>query len=216
MCGCGPSKAQRDLHQSNLMMVAMAMREYSQQPTPTSPSGSFPPAASRDEDGKPLLSWRVALLPYLEQQALYDRFHHDEPWDSPHNIKLLEEMPEVYRVPWEENNGKTRLMVFVGKGTPFGGQDGIDLRRISDGASNTIMFVEAGANKAVAWTKPENLPFNTDNPIAEMGDLPGDRFSAVFFDGYIHTIEKDIDPKTLCLLIQHKDGQPIDTSKVWP
>ena len=78
----------------------MAMQDYHTE------HRTFPSAASRDEDGKPLLSWRVALLPYLEQKALYDRFHHDEPWDSPHNITLLEQMPQVYRVPWEETTAR--------------------------------------------------------------------------------------------------------------
>lgn len=202
LCGCG--KAQRDLHEDNLRMVAMAMQVYQTE------HRSFPPAASRDEDGKPLLSWRVALLPYLEQKALYDLFHHDEPWDSPHNIKLLEQMPEVYRVPWEEDHSKTRLMVFVGEGTPFGREGPITERMIRDGMSSTIMFVEVGADKAVPWTKPDDLPFNLDDPIAEMGDLAGDGFWAVFFDGYIRTIEKDIEAKTLRLLIQHSDSQVID------
>jgi hypothetical protein len=206
VCGCGPSRAQQDLHVNNLRMVAIAMREHHDK------HDRFPSAASRDEDGKPLLSWRVALLPYLEQKALHDRFHHDEPWDSLHNLTLLDQMPDVYRVPWEENDGRTRLMVFVEEGTPFGGQDGISLGKIRDGMSNTIMFVEAGADKALPWTKPEDLPFNPDDPIAEMGDILTGKFLVVFFDGSIQKIERDSDAETLRRLIRHNDGLVIDGS----
>jgi RNA polymerase sigma factor (sigma-70 family) len=58
--------------------------------------GHLPPPAIVDRDGKPLLSWRVALLPFLEQDNLYKQFHLDEPWDSPHNRKLVAHMPAVY------------------------------------------------------------------------------------------------------------------------
>ena len=61
--------------------------------------GTFPPAATTDGADKPLLSWRVAILPFLEQQPLYEQFHLDEPWDSPHNKTLIEQMPQVYAIP---------------------------------------------------------------------------------------------------------------------
>ena len=105
-------------------------------------------------------------------------------------------------------------MVFVGKGTPFGGQEGIGFGEIRDGAASTIMLVEAGADKAVPWTKPEDLPFNPDDPAAEIGDLPSGRFWAVFFDGYTRTISKDTDTETLRLLIQHNDCQPLYLDRI--
>jgi hypothetical protein len=82
--------------------------------------GHFP-ADIRDKDGKPLLSWRVAILPYLEQQELYKQFRLTEPWDSEHNLKLLARMPEVYRVGFEPaGSTHTHYQVFAGPGTPFG------------------------------------------------------------------------------------------------
>src|SRR5258707_7271470 len=85
--------------------------------------GRFPPAASRDQEGRPLLSWRVLLLPYVEQAALYQEFHLDEPWDSPHNLTLLPKMPKVYAVPAYNGAanapGRTCYQAFTGHNTAF-------------------------------------------------------------------------------------------------
>ena len=82
---------------------------------------ALPPAAVLGKDGRPLLSWRVLLLPYVEGQELYREFHLDEPWDSPHNIQLLERMPSAYE-PFKDSpfpRGHTFYRVIVGPGSPF-------------------------------------------------------------------------------------------------
>ena len=61
--------------------------------------GRLPAAANYGDDGQPKLSWRVALLPYLDQDELYKAFRQDEPWDSPHNKALIERMPAVFETP---------------------------------------------------------------------------------------------------------------------
>ena len=109
---------------------------------------SFPPAYTADKAGKPLLSWRVLILPYIEQDALYKEFHLDEPWDSPHNKALIAKMPATYRCPGESDDlagqGKTRYLAPRGKATIFPGAETVKLRDVTDGTSNTIMVVEAG------------------------------------------------------------------------
>ena len=107
---------ERDKSETNLRMIALAMHNY----IGNSKETRFPPAAIR-KDGKPLLSWRVALLPHLEQQALYDQFHLDEPWNSPHNKKLLNKMPDVYApvIRTDEPRGSTYYQVFTGPGALF-------------------------------------------------------------------------------------------------
>src|SRR5438445_175426 len=93
--------------------------------------GRLPPAVVYGNYGKPLYSWRVLLLPYLEQDNLYQRFHLDEPWDSPHNIRLLEEMPAAYAPPPRKREllpaHHTICQVFVGKGAAFEGREGLRL-----------------------------------------------------------------------------------------
>src|SRR5438552_3335668 len=85
--------------------------------------GQLPAAAACGKDGKPLLSWRVEILPFIEYGALYNEFHLDEPWDSPHNIELLPRMPKIYASPYDKYCKAPRYhtfcQVFVGKGTPF-------------------------------------------------------------------------------------------------
>jgi RNA polymerase sigma factor (sigma-70 family) len=97
----------------NLEQIALAMHNY------LDTFGSFPPPAIYSKEGKPLLSWRVALLPYLDQGTLYRQFHLDEPWDSPHNKKLLAKRPKVYHIPGSEDRTSTYYQVFVGEDTIF-------------------------------------------------------------------------------------------------
>src|SRR5262249_14242542 len=77
----------------NLKTIAAAFRAYHRD------HGRLPPSLVHDHDGRPLHSWRALLLPYLEQDALYRRFNLDEPWDSPNNLRLLDQMPSVYAHP---------------------------------------------------------------------------------------------------------------------
>jgi hypothetical protein len=85
--------AGRSQSMNNLKQIMLAMHNYHDT------HGAFPPQAIRSQDGKPLLSWRVALLPFLEAGDLYKQFHLDEPWDSAHNKPLIEKMPAVLASP---------------------------------------------------------------------------------------------------------------------
>jgi hypothetical protein len=114
------------------------------------------------EEGKPLYSWRVLILPYIEQDDLYQEFRLNEPWDSPHNCRLLGKMPGTYAPPagkaWQVPAYHTVCHVFVGRGAAFEGREGLRLPRdFTDGTSNTLLVVEAG--KPVPWSKPENLAY---------------------------------------------------------
>ena len=136
-------------------MIGLAMHNY------VSVNNAFPAPAIMGKDGKPALSWRVAILPFLEQQPLYDKFHLDEPWDSPHNKELIKEMPQVFVCPSRSDvaPGTTTYRVFTGPGALFeaGQQKGLQI--VTDGTSNTILAVEA--KEAVPWTKPDSdLPFD--------------------------------------------------------
>ena len=83
--------------------------------------GHLPAAAIQDREGRPLLSWRVAILPFIDQKDLYEEFRLDESWDSPHNAKLVERMPDVFASPAKpaEKSGETRYLAPVGPGTIF-------------------------------------------------------------------------------------------------
>ncbi len=169
----------------------------------------LPPTRSHFVNGKLNLSWRVHLLPYLGQKKLYDQFQLGEPWDSPHNLKLLNQMPDFYQCEGVTQPGHTTYMTFLGKGTPFDGSQNMTLDKISanDGLTKTIMFVKAGPDQAVPWTKPADLPYDPVNPIKVLGQLPGDTFLAIMMDGFVHTLKTDIPAETLNYLIQYNDGK---------
>ncbi len=160
--------------------------------------GRLPPAVVYGEDEKPLLSWRVLLLPFLGQQELYDRFHLNEPWDSPHNLGLLAEMPLVFR-PYDGSSPPephtTFYQVFVGKGTAFGDRDGTRLIDLPGGTSTTFLVVEAG--EAVPWTKPEDIDYAADQPVPKLGGMFRESFRVAFADARVETLPHDVNEAVL-------------------
>lgn len=172
------------------------------------------PADIVDENGKPLLSWRVRILPYVEQNNLFDSFRLDEPWDSEHNQKLLEQIPDLYSstnpnvergfTTIRGNGGENGIFLDGGKGARF--------RDISDGASNTIMTVNTSPEFAVEWTKPGALDGNTvdiGKLIGNQGEMP---FS--FVDCSVSRLPKIKESDKFRLLFTRNDGQYTDISEI--
>jgi len=134
--------------------------------------GHLPPPAIKDSQGRPLLSWRVAFLPYIEYGELYKKFRLDEPWDSPHNFALLDQMPPMFKSiylsePDAENH--TRIQALVGPGTAFDDREfPITFKKnFPDGLHATILLVESA--RPVPWTKPEDVAYDPDGPFPELG-----------------------------------------------
>jgi RNA polymerase sigma factor (sigma-70 family) len=192
----------------NLKRIALAMHNY------LDTYGKLPAPAIYGKDKKALLSWRVAILPYIDQDALYRQFHLDEPWDSPHNIKLAEMQVKTYMPVGgvKAPIGSTFYQVFVGPGAGFEKHRQMRMADILDGTANTILVVEAG--KPVPWTKPEDLPYAADEPLPELGGLFKDVFQAAFMDGSAYTLKKKCDEKTLRLAVTRADGQVFDLDKL--
>ncbi len=145
----------------------------------------FPAQSIKAADGTPLLSWRVALLPFLGENELYQRFNLDEAWDSPHNIQLLDKIP-YYLQHADVEHGKTVFLALNGEGTVFdSGRERaeINLGRITDGSTNTILFVEADVSQAVEWSRPVDLNYDAANPTNGLGGITDDgTFNAVLAD----------------------------------
>ncbi|MEM6470354.1 MAG: DUF1559 domain-containing protein, partial [Planctomycetota bacterium] len=142
------SAARRMSGSNNLKQIALAYHNYHS-------AYRVLPANITDEDGNPLLSWRVAILPFIEEQELYEQFHLDEPWDSAHNSSLIAKMPAVYSDPATSlPQGLTIYQRPVGEKTMFQEGEERRFRDVLDGLSNTIMGMEVAASSAVEWTKP--------------------------------------------------------------
>ena len=157
----------------------------------------FPDAAIRDAAGKPLLSWRVRLLPFLDQTALYKEFRLDEPWDSQHNRKLIERMPDVFRIAPGLAPGKTCVELPIGAATAWPEGRGLAIRDFTDGTSNTILAVETDDEHAVIWTQPSDLTYDPANPVAGLGGHFGEGFLALSADGAAHFLSRDTKPEKL-------------------
>ena len=197
--------AQRTSSINNLKEIALAMANYE------ATFGAFPAAAICDKKtGKPLLSWRVAILQYIEEEALYKQFKLDEPWDSEHNLKLAKNMPKVYFHPKANKPGdnKTHYRLFFGKGAAFELNKGFSMGAIAnmDGLSNTLMVVEA--EDPVVWTNPNDLAFDPTKALPKMLSIDG-KFSAAYCDGSVRSFKVPIDPEIFKLLIQKNDGKLI-------
>ena len=205
--GAGQEAARRVMRLNNLKQIALAMLNYENS------HNGFPPAAICDKQGKPLLSWRVAILPFIDEKPLYDQFRLDEPWDGPNNNKLVNLMPLVYQGQRTERDGKTTIVVFTGKDAPFDEGKKLAIADIIDGVSSTIMAVEAGEDKAVPWTRPEDLPFDPQNPRAALGNIAPTGFLGVMFDCSAHVFKSDMSAETLGRLINPRDKQPVDMSE---
>jgi hypothetical protein len=142
--------------------------------------------------------------------ALYKEFHLDEPWDSPHNKKLLEKMPATYRSPKSAAEpGMTNYLTVRGKDTMFPGEKAIGVADVTDGLSNTIMIVEVSDRKAVPWTKPDDFEFNEKSPADGLLGLWHGGFLAAMADGSVRFFSETLDPKVLRDLFIRNDGNPI-------
>jgi hypothetical protein len=162
--------------------------------------GRMPPAVVHGADGQPLYSWRVLLLPVLEEQDLFEKFHLDEPWDSPHNLPLLSKMPGIYAPPrnkaWRVPLYHTVCHVFVGRGAAFEGREGLRYPEdFPDGTANTILVVEAG--EPVPWTKPADLPYEPDQPLPDLRGIFKDGFRVGLADGSVRWVRRDTNEATL-------------------
>lgn len=196
--------ARRTASRNNLRRIALAMHNYHVA------HQSFPARANFDDEGKPLLSWRVHLLPFLDEQALYNEFRLDEPWDSEHNKQLIPRMPAVYRNPNSPaDDDTTNYLVPVGEGTLFQGTGTTRMRDVRDGTSNTIMLVEANADRAVIWTKPDDSKYDPQQPMNGLGGFRPDGFLAVFADGSVRLIANEIDQEVLRKLFTKAGGEPL-------
>ncbi len=197
--------ARRVSSASNLKHISLSLHNYH------SVHKTLPPAYTTDKDGKPLLSWRVRILPYLEQNALYERFHQDEPWDSEHNKKLIPLMPKTLKAPGSKAGpGKTNYLAVRGDKTVFAGAKGIGFSDIRDGTSNTIMTVEASDESAVVWTKPDDFQYDPKNPIKGLLGPRTRGFNAGFADGSVRFISGTVSPDALKAAFTRDGGEGID------
>jgi Protein of unknown function (DUF1559) len=194
---------------NNLKQIGLAFHNYADT------YGEFP-NNTYDLDGKPLLSWRVHILPFIEEERLLHQFKLDEPWDSPNNLPLLQQIPPVYKPPTGRRGVLTYYRGFSNPGAVFeprvndyrprlalASREPFDFKSVGDGLSNTIFVVEAG--DAVEWTKPDDLDAGPGKPFPKFGGMRwrSEKFQAVMADGSVRSFPIDIDETKMRALISH-------------
>lgn len=198
-------EARRSQCKNNLKQIMLALHNYHDM------YDSFPPAYVPGEDGRPWHSWRVLILPFLDCNSLYHEYDFSQPWDSPHNAKLGEQVPPVYRCPASEGSGVSYVAI-IGERTVWPGEQALRIRDITDGTANTLAVVEV-ADSGIHWMEPRDLMF--DQLVLQLNQSRDSGMSsdhkkgihAAFADGAVRFLGDDTGPDVLRRLILRDDGE---------
>lgn len=188
----------------NLKQLGIALQNY------RDTHKVFPPPYIAGADGKPMHSWRVLLLPYIEgpgMRELYEEYSLDEPWYSPHNQQLADKMPHIYRCPSDTGPpNEASYLAVVGLETGWPATQSYNLRDLRDGTQNTIALVEV-ANSGINWLDPRDLSFTEAQQAPPTPHEGG--ANHLFFDGSVHFLNRDINRETYRALLTANGGEVV-------
>ena len=146
----------------------------------------------------------------MEQQDLYDQFHHDEPWDSEHNIQLLDKMPEYLKNPSIDGQpGWTDYVAPMSDDSVLVPEAGTDFDAITDGTSNTIVLMEVGASQQVPWTAPQDFEIEKLESLDLDNGHPG-TVTCAMADGSVQAFSKNSSVESFIKACKKSDGSGID------
>lgn len=213
----------------HLKQFGLAMHNYHQE------YGSFPPAFVLGPDGRKWHSWRVLILPYLEQRPLYDEYRFDEPWDGPNNRKLLTKMPQIFACPSRPceaqpsallaigvlacndrpgpsvANGFTSYAAVLGQDCSFRGAQLVSLKEITDGSTNTLLIGESTRTK-IPWTKPDDIDTAFHSTLGDPAGFSGQHGEGVMFlfvDGHVKFVSTTTSQATIDALFTRNGDELI-------
>lgn len=175
--------------------------------------GQFPPAYLTDALGRPAHSWRVLLLPFLEQAPLYNEYNFSEPWNGPNNHKLAARMPSVYAFhgDWRPGLVEINYLAVVGAKTAWPGARGLSSDAVPDGASSTILLVE-NQGAGISWMEPRDLAFETMSFRVNSPKGVSSKYedaAVAMLDGSLYRLEKDLQAATLRALLTVNGGENV-------
>ena len=207
-----PTEKQFKASADNLRKIGLGMARFADAHKDQLPNNAYA------RNGQALLSWRVAILPIIEHEKLYEEFHLDEPWDSPHNVTLLPRMPSEFASQGDvvAEPFTTPFQAVVGPGAAFERNRGARLTDFTDGTEWTIMLAEA--SQTVPWTQPADLVYDPNGPLPPLGRVRGNRNLWLFrrsapallvamADGAVRTVSKQVPEATLRAAITRNGGE---------
>ena len=197
---------------NSLRMIALALHHYHDT------YDAFPPAYIADDQGRPMHSWRVLILPFIEQKNLYAQYRFDEPWNGPNNSKLASSMPRyVFFCPSDpnpKNRSETSYLAVIGPGTVWPGATPTTMNAITDGTSNTLLVVEVH-NSGINWMEPRDLDIRTIpmtiNAVTGLGLRSAHKHGtqAAFVDAHVQMLPNNTPTETLRALFTIDGGEAI-------
>ncbi len=204
--------ARRSQCTNNLKQLGIAMHNYHDI------YGCFPPAYIADATGKPMHSWRVLILPYVEGQHIHQMYDFNEPWNGPNNSRLAAMMPPVYACPSDPRAPgatTTDYLAVAGLGAIFDGDKRCTLNEVTDGTQNTLMVAEVtGAN--VNCMEPRDLDvsqmtgaINAPGGVEISSNHPGGAL-VLYADGSVHFLSGSMAPATIKALATKSGGEAIN------
>ncbi len=214
--------ARRTQSANNLKQIGLALNNYE------ASYGTYPPAYTLDASGQPGLSWRVLILPYMEQTSLYEQFNLSESWESPTNRALIDQMPDTYICPSHidaEGSG-TCYLAITGEGTAFPGDQPLSINSVRDGLSITLAVVES--IETVPWTQPADFVCDLNQPggglllpSEDPGAPPGQAigsfhhggFYGLFLDGSVRFLSYAISSEELSSLLSIDGGEVLNAEQ---
>ena len=202
--------ARRTQCKNNLKQIALALHNYHDT------YGSFPPAVTYSADGQPMHSWRVLLLPFLDEAPLYSRYKLDEPWNSPNNSAVGMSLPAVYACPSHPPGmqpSHTHYVALDGPQSVMNSKQPARIRDIVDGTSNTMMVVEA-MDSQIQWTEPKDFDISQFGGSAPdgMSSFHAGGFHATFADGSVRFVSEYLGSQQLQAMSTINGGETVTGS----
>jgi hypothetical protein len=201
--GAARMAAQRMQSGNNLKQLSVAVQNY------LDVYQAFPPPVVKDPAGRPLYSGRVLLLPFMEQAGLYEAFDKDKAWDSPENKPISMTMIPAFNDPSRRTHppGATDYVFVSGIGTAFDPTATVTYGDITDGTSNTLIFVEV-KDSDFHWAEPRDIDFSQPNVTLD-SNRPN-IVMAAYLDGHVQPIQKSTSPEIVHALATRAGNEAVE------
>lgn len=183
-------------------------------------NGHYPPPFVRGPDGRPWHSWRVLVLPFIEQHELHKQYRFDEPWDGPNNRQLADRMPRIFRFHSSKSDGNTttNYLAVVGEETVWHPTKRVTTGEMTDGLSTTILIVE-NRGAGIHWMEPRDLTFADLDPTVNSPagvSSPYNDPAVALLDGSLRKVRTVLPPDVLRALLTVRGGEKLaDTGAGW-